>query len=226
MKIKDLQKEEKPREKMFEKGCEALTDVELLAIILRSGGRDTSVIELSRSMFNRFNDLKGILSSDICELVKIKHVDYAKAASIKAVEEISKRFLKPNFNQKISIKSPKDAFEIIRKEILNKEQEYLFLISLDCRNNLISINTISKGTVNETLIHPREIFKCALEKNACSIILVHNHPSNNASPSEDDIKVTKRILKAGEDIGIPLADHIVVTNTDFISMRANKLIGG
>jgi len=224
MKIKDLQREEKPREKLIEKGAENLTDTELLAIIIRSGGKNNPATNLSRELLSKFGGIKNLLSADIAELTNFKNIDIAKATAIKAVEEISKRYLNPPKEEDINIKTPKDVYEIVRKDVLNKEQEYLFLVCLDSRNKLISKDILSKGTINETLIHPREIFKKALMKNACSIILIHNHPSNKSDPSEEDIKVTKRIFKAGIEMGIPLVDHLVVTNTGFVSMRAQNLI--
>lgn len=225
MKIKDLQKEEKPREKLVDKGAENLTDVELLAIIVRSGGRDYPATTLSRDLLTKFGGMKNLLSADISEIKQFKNIDIAKATSIKALEEISKRYLTMPEKEDITIRKPQDIYDLIRKDILNKEQEYLFLICLDSRNRLISKDILSKGTINETLIHPREIFKKALSKNAYSIILVHNHPSNKPDPSDEDIKVTKRIFRAGMEMGIPLTDHLVVTNDSFISMKAQKLIG-
>ena len=225
MKIKDLQKEEKPREKLIEKGAENLTDVELLAIILRSGGSMTSATNLSRELLNRFSDFRNLVNADIEELTNFKHIGCAKATSIKALGEISKRYISSAGTNMKNIKTPQDAYSIIRKDILDKDQEYLFLLTLDSRGNLISKDLISKGILNETLIHPREIFKKALVKNACSIILVHNHPSNKSEPSEDDVKVTKRISQVGIEMGIPLIDHLVVTNTDFTSMKSQNLLG-
>jgi DNA repair protein RadC len=226
MKIKDLQKEEKPREKLIEKEAENLTDIELLAIILRSGERNYSATELARDLLNTFGGIKGLLSADIEGLKNFKGIGTAKATSIKALEEISKRYLEPIKKPETYIKSPKDAYEIIRKDIINKNQEYLYLLSIDSRNKLISKDVISKGTVNETLIHPREIFRKAISKNACGIILIHNHPSNKCNPSDEDIKVTRRIYKAGIDIGIPLIDHLIVTDNDFTSMKAQSLFKG
>ena len=138
MKIKDLQKDEKPREKLQDKGPDSLTDVELIAVILRSGGKNESVMELSRELINAFKGIKGLLSADIEELIKFKNIDIAKATSIKALEEISKRYLDSDKTKGVHIKTPKDIFDLVRKEILNKDQEYLFLISLDTRNKLIS----------------------------------------------------------------------------------------
>lgn len=224
MKIKDLQNEEKPREKMLAVGAENLTDVELLSIILRSGGKNKSVVSLSRELISKFGGLRKLLSSDIDEILSLRDVSVAKATSIKALEEISKRYLHPTGLKKRNIKNPEDAYEVIKKDILNKEEEYLFLLTLDGRGRMISKDLISKGTLNETLIHPREIFKKALSKNAYSIILVHNHPSNNPEPSEDDIKVTKRIFKVGTNIGIPLIDHIVASDDKFVSMRSRNLM--
>ncbi len=224
MKIKDLQKEEKPREKLIDKGAENLTDVELLAIVLRSGGKDKSATNLARELLEKFDGLKPLLSADVKELTGFKYINTAKATTIKALEEISKRFFYQENKEEKYVKTPKDVYDIVRKDILNKEQELLFLITLDSRNKLISKDIISKGTINETLIHPREIFKKALVKNAYSIILVHNHPSNKSEPSDEDIKVTRRIFKAGIDMGIPLTDHLVVTNSDFTSMKAQNLI--
>lgn len=224
MKIKDLQKEEKPREKLIEKGPEALTDIELLALIIRSGGKDVSATSLSRELILKFGSLKSVLLADIEQLKNFKNIDIAKATSIKAVEEMSKRYLTPFVEDARKIRSPKDVYDLIRRDIINKEEEYLFLICLDSRNRLISKEVISKGTINETLIHPREIFKKALNKNACSIILAHNHPSNESDPSDEDIKVTKRIFRVGIEMGIPLTDHLIVTSRDFMSMKAQNLI--
>ncbi|MBW6442070.1 DNA repair protein RadC [Patescibacteria group bacterium] len=224
MKIKDLQNEEKPREKLIQMGPENLTDTELLAIILRSGGKETSATNLARQLLDKFEGLKALLSADIKELIEVKNIDIAKASSIKAVEEISKRYLYSPKQKEVFIKTPGDVYKLIRKDILNKDHELLFLITLDNRNKLISKDVISKGTINETLIHPREIFKKALAKNACSIILAHNHPSDNPDPSGEDIKVTRRIFKAGVEMGIPLTDHLIVSNDSFTSMKAQNLI--
>ncbi len=225
MKINDLQKIEKPREKLIEIGAENLTDVELISIILRSGGRNCPVTSLSRDLINEFGGIKRLLSADIEEVLKFKNIDTAKASSLKAVEEISKRYLSPSSETPTYIKTPKDVHDIVRKDIFNKDQEYLFLLCLDSRNKLISKDIISKGTLNETLIHPREIFKKAISKNSCYIILAHNHPSEKCEPSDEDIKVTKRIHDAGINMGIPLIDHVIVTNDSFSSMKSSNLIG-
>ena len=226
MKIKDLQNEEKPREKLIDKGEDNLTDVELLSILLRAGGKTSSATNLSREILNKFSCFKDLFNADIKELMNFKYIGKAKATAIKAAGEIAKRYLcdkGKNINP-IQIKTPQDAYFLVRKDILDKDQEYLFLLNLDSRGNLISKDLISKGLLNETLIHPREIFKKALSKSACSIILVHNHPSNKSDPSEDDIKVTKRILKVGIEMGVPLLDHLIVTNDGFTSLKQRNFL--
>lgn len=226
MKIKDLQREEKPREKLIDKGAENLTDVELLAIILRSGGSNNSATSLSRALLNRFQSFKELFNADMKEIENFKYIGHAKATSIKALGEISKRYLSKGLNilDGKNIRTPQDVYSIIHKDTLDKDQEYLFLLTLDSRSNLISKDLISKGLLNETLIHPREIFKKALAKSACSIILVHNHPSNKSDPSDEDIKVTKRIVRVGIEMGIPLIDHLIVTNDGFSSMKSLNLL--
>lgn len=226
MKIKDLQREEKPREKLIDKGAENLTDVELLAIILRSGGSNNSATSLSRALLNRFQSFKELFNADMKELENFKYIGHAKATSIKALGEISKRYVSKGLNtlDGKNIRTPQDVYSIIHKDTLDKDQEYLFLLTLDSRSNLISKDLISKGLLNETLIHPREIFKKALAKSACSIILVHNHPSNKSDPSDEDIKVTKRIVRVGIEMGIPLIDHLIVTNDGFSSMKSLNLL--
>ena len=222
--LKTINRNDLPRERLAALGTEALSDIELLSIILGAGGKNESVFELSSKILSDLHGFKGLYKTDYNKLISFKNVGKAKAASIKAVCEISKRIFIEKELTKININKPKDVYESVKKFFYSKEKEHLYLISLDSRNRLISTDLISIGTVNETLVHPREIFKSALEKNAVSIILVHNHPSGDANPSEDDIKVTERIHKAGIDIGIALIDHLIVTNTDWVSLKSLNLL--
>lgn len=223
MKIKDLQTEEKPREKLIYKGLDSLTNVELLAIILRSGGKGCPATSLARDLLNKYSGLRNLLNVDIQELINFKNIGYAKASSIKVLGEIVKRSTLEDQGLEKVIKKPEDAYSLVKGDLFGKDQEYLILVTLNSRSKVISKDIIFKGTLTETLISPREIFKKALSKNASSIVLAHNHPSNEAWPSEEDIRVTRKISKVGIDIGIPLTDHLIVTNTDFISMKAQRL---
>ena len=221
--IKDLENNEKPREKMAAHGPSTLSDSELLAIVLRSGGKDGSAIDLARKILKEFGGLKGLANSEIEQLTKIKDVGIAKATSVKAACEIALRIDNKMEIENSEIKKPEDVFSTVKKDTFARNKEQLFLLSLNSRNRLISKDLISIGTLNETLIHPREVFKTALSKNAASIILVHNHPSNDSGPSTDDIKVTERIAKAGITIGIPLIDHVIVCDNGYTSLKSLNL---
>ena len=222
--LKTVSPKDRPRERLAALGGEALSDIELLSIILGSGGKNESVFELSAKILSGLKGFKGLYKTDYSRLISIKNIGKAKASSIKASCEIAKRIFTEKETTKININKPKDVYETVKRFFFNKEKEHLYLLALDSRNKLISIDLISIGTVNETLVHPREIFKSALEKNAVSIILVHNHPSGDANPSQDDIKITERIHKAGMNIGIALLDHLIVTNTSWVSLKSLNLL--
>lgn len=221
--IKDLNNFDKPREHLLVSGGSSLTDYELLAIILRSGGKDISAINLASQLLNQFQSLKNLLKADMEQLRKTKHIGLAKAASIKAIYEIAAR---SNFSESeyaLYVKKPEDVYKILKRYIYEKDKEYLYLLSIDARNKVIATDLISIGTVNETFVHPREIYKQALFKNAVAIILAHNHPSDNPNPSKEDILVTERVAKVGISLGIPLLDHLVVCDSGFVSMKVLKL---
>ncbi len=217
--ICDLNKSEKPREKLKKIGCANLTDVELLAIILRSGGKSLSVIHLSRTLLNKFNGFGGLMKANLDELTTFNHIGLAKASSIQAMFEISKRSNNSPAEENFKINKPGDVYQYLKKDLSRQDKENLYLLSLNSRGKVIAKDLITVGTINESLISTREIFKQALARNAVSIILAHNHPSNDPSPSIEDIQVTKRVAKAGEEIGIKLIDHVVITNTNFSSIK-------
>ncbi|MBN1162236.1 DNA repair protein RadC [Patescibacteria group bacterium] len=223
--MKNLLLKEHPREKLYKYGSSNLTDIELLAIILRHGGKRTSVLDLSRKIIKNFGGFKNLVDADLNELTSYKYIGKAKATSIKALTEIALRLNNPDTESSIQVNKPKDVYDLVRKDIFGKKKEYLFLISLDTKNNLISKDIVSIGTINEAVIHPREIYNKAIRNNAVSIILAHNHPSNDTTPSKEDIYVTQRIYKTGQIIGIPLLDHLIVSAKDYTSMKAVKLIG-
>jgi DNA repair protein RadC len=217
--LKDFQLDEKPREKTVKNGVGTLTDTELLALLLRSGGKEESVIELARNILNKFNNFNGLLECDLNDLINFKNVGLAKATAIKAACEVALRIKSTN-SIKPYVKSPEDIKKLLNKDLYGKTNENLYLISLDSRNRLIAKDLIFVGTATESVVHPREIYKKALARNAVSIILAHNHPSNDSNPSLEDIKVTKQLAEAGQQMGIPLLDHIIFCNNSFSSMKA------
>jgi len=221
--IKDLDSKNKPRERLLEKGSEALSDIELLAIILGSGGSRRSVMDLSAGLLKRYKNLKGLFESDVNQLVKEKYIGQTKATAIKAASELGKRaYLIQTDNNKL-VKNPEEAFKIIKKDLFGKKQEYLYLISLDSRKKLVSKDLICIGSINETLIPVREIIRQALLNNAVNIILAHNHPSNDPSPSQEDILVTEKVAKACLLCGIALIDHIITADNNYISIKSLDL---
>lgn len=225
-KIKNLKIDEKPREKLIQKGPANLSDTELLAIIIRSGGADKSVLDTARELLSNFSGLKNLLEADFEQLRETKNIGVAKATALIALKEICLRYLESEIKaaEVKSINKPEDVYKLYVKTLYNKKKEELHLISLDSRNNIISKDLVSIGTVNETLVHPREVYKLAISKHAASVILLHNHPSGDTRPSDNDISVTKRLAKAGILLGISLIDHIIITNNSFCSLKTSGFL--
>jgi DNA repair protein RadC len=209
---------EKPREKAIRSGVDNMTDVELLALVLGSGGRNNSVITLSRKLLKEFEGFKGLSKLSINELTNIKDIGISKATKLVATFEIGLRIA--SFDEtNIKISGPEEVIKIIKRDLYGKEKEYLYMLCLNTRGCLIKKELVSIGTVNESLIDPKEIFRLAIKNNSTSIILVHNHPSNDPDPSSEDILATKRVYEAGKKIGIDLLDHIIFCDKKHISLK-------
>jgi DNA repair protein RadC len=215
----ELNNQDRPRERLLTFGSSVLSNVELLAIILRSGGRNASVLQLSSNLLRDFSGFKGLQEADFNSLIKYPDVGIAKAAGIKAACEIGLRLsMQTSFSRSI-ISTPADIYNSIRKRIFGLSKEHLYVLSLNSRMHVNSIDLISIGTVNQTLVHPREVFKVAVLKDAVYIVLVHNHPSNDTSPSNEDIVLTSEIFEAGKTLGIKLLDHVIACDTTYTSLR-------
>jgi DNA repair protein RadC len=221
--IKDIGSHNKPRERLLEKGPEALSDIELLAIVLNSGGKGMSVIDLASRLLKNFTDLQNLFEADIEQLTKEKYVGKSKAATIKAVSEVAKRAYMQYSRSVRTVKNPEQAFNIIKKDLFGKKREYLYLLSLDARKNLLAKDLICIGSVNETLIPVREIVRKALLRNALHIILAHNHPSQDPSPSQEDILVTEKVARACLISGVTMLDHIITAGNDYTSIKSLDL---
>lgn len=215
MKIKDTPKIDRPQEKLVKYGTKKLSDAELLAIILRTGTQENNVLELSKKILRKFkNDLKNIT---IEKLKEVPGLGETKACQIIAALELSDRLT--HENELPQLVSPEKVFESV-KEIRESKKEHLLAIYLDIKNREISREIISIGTLTANLVHPREIFEPAIRQLAASIIIVHNHPSGETEPSEEDIEVTKQLQKAGQLMGISIIDHIIVTADRFTSLSS------
>ena len=220
-KIKDIPKHEMPREKLAERGVDNLKDSEFLAILLRTGVKGKNVLEISKSILKKFPKNK-LLCLDFEVLSKIKGIGNSKACLLLASFELAKRALKMEDDVLPTIKSAKEAFSNLG-EIRRAKKEHFVTLYLNARNQLIHKETISIGILNASLIHPREIFKPAIDKLSASMIVAHNHPSGDVEPSDEDLEITKRLVNAGKILGIEVLDHIIVGERSFFSLKEKGL---
>jgi len=221
--INDLPKSERPRERLQRHGAEALSSQELIALILGRGIKGESVLVTAQRLLSAFGNIENISRASIEELSAIKGVGLAKAAQLKASFELAKR-KKDNDGKQMSVKSHHDVIKLVRQRLKDKKKEHFLILCLDTRNNLIKISSISTGTLDTNLVHPREVFKEAIQSLSSSIILVHNHPSGSPEPSEADIDITKRIVETGKVVGIDVLDHIIVTENKSFSFKEKGLL--
>lgn len=221
-KIKNLPKHERPREKLIEKGATALKDKELLAILLGTGRAGKNVIEVAAEILEK-HKMKKLLALSYSEMAKIKGIGPAKATALLAAFEITKRALAVEDNNLPMINSAKDAVAQLQ-ELRSAKKEHFIVLYLNARNQLIFKETISVGTLNASLIHPREVFEPAVRYLAAQVVIAHNHPAGDPSPSQEDLELTKQLVDAGKLLGIELKDHVVVSKTNFFSFADHKLL--
>ena len=217
--IRDLPVGERPRERMAQYGPEAMSTVELLAILLRVGSRGESAIRLAERLLAECGGLVGMAKARIPQLSALPGIGLAKAAEIKAAFELGKRLATSVEGPRAVIRNASDAAALMMEELRHREQECLAAIFLDTRNQVIRARVLTVGTLTGSPAHPREVFKEALAHGCASLILCHNHPSGDPTPSRDDIALTGRLAQAGEIMGIPLLDHLIVGDGRFVSLK-------
>lgn len=223
--IKDLPEEERPREKLYRYGSKALSNPELLAIIIRTGSKEETAIEISQRLLAM--DKRGLaLLADISfeELTSIRGIGKCKAAQILAAIELGKRISIACNMEKIKITSPLDVVNVLMEEMRYLKREHFKVVLLDTKNQIISIENVSIGNLNSSIVHPREVFKIAIRRSSASMILVHNHPSGDPTPSSEDISITKRLLESGKILGISILDHIIIGNKTYVSLKEKNII--
>jgi DNA repair protein RadC len=222
--VHDLPPSERPRERLLKLGSEALSAQEILALILGRGIRGESVMVTSQKLLSRFGNLRGIANASVEELTQTKGIGPAKAAQIKAALELSKR-LEADVGEEPQpvVKSPEVVAVLVRGQLKGKKKEHFLVLCLDTRNRLISCRPVSMGSLDTSIVHPREVFREAVSASAASVIFVHNHPSGDPEPSKEDVELTKRLIKAGEIIGIDVLDHIIVCDKSYLSLKAKNL---
>ena len=208
MKIKDLPEQNRPRERFLKHGPEALSDSELFAIILRTGSPNENVIDMSNRLIKEYG-LNNLFDCSLTELQKIKGIGPSKAMQLLAMAELGKRYSQSKGPIK-RVSSVKDVFDIFHERLKDEKQECFYVLMLNNMNYIIETRLISKGTLDKTLIHPREIFRYAIKNATSKIILVHNHPDGNSMPSVNDLEITEELVKAGNLIGIKIVDHVII----------------
>ena len=221
--IKNLPEEERPRERLARHGASVLSNAELLAILLRTGTKEESAISLAHRILVQEQGLRYLADSNVEQLSSINGIGKAKAAQIKAAIELGKRLAAFEPGADKPLKCPQDVAGLLMEEMRYLKKEHMKLVLLNVKCNLISVEEISVGSLNASIVHPREVFNPAIRKSSASIIMVHNHPSGDPSPSSEDISITARIAEAGKLIGIELVDHIIIEDGKYISMKEKGL---
>ena len=222
--IKDMPPDQRPRERLINFGVVTLSNAEILAIILGSGAKNQTSLDLAQRLLGLNGGLRYLAEATVDQLSNLRGIGPAKAAQIKAAVELGKRLRVASQLERPVIKSPLDVGNLLSEEMRYLDREQFKALLLNTKNCLLSIDTISIGSLNASLVHPRELFKNAVIKSAAGLILVHNHPSGNPEPSSEDINMTKRIIEAGDILGISVLDHIIIGDGTHISLREKGLI--
>jgi len=221
--IKDMREEERPRERLAKLGPQSLATAELLAILLRVGMVGETSVQVGQRLLQTFGGISGIHRASFDELSNQKGIKLAKAAQIKAAIELGRRLVLESPEERPIVHSPADAAELVQYEMSALEQEELRVLLLDTRNRVQHIETVYRGSVNSSQVRVAEIFKAAIRRNATNLIVIHNHPSGDPTPSPDDVTITRAILQAGELLDVKLLDHIIIGSGRFVSLKERGL---
>jgi len=224
LKVKDLPIDDRPREKLILRGVQSLSDAELIAILLRTGTKGKSVIQIAQELVKE-NGLPSLASSSVASFTKNNGIGKDKAATLCAAFELARRVkFKDKWYSNVKITSPQDLAEIFIPLLKDEIKEHFIVVCLNTSNQIIKYETISIGNLNSSIVHPREVFKVAIENNSANIFLIHNHPSGNLEPSNEDIKITKKLVEAGKIFEIRVFDHIIVAGDNYTSFIEQKII--
>ncbi len=221
--IQEMPISSRPRERLEQAGEQALSTAELLAITIRTGDGQNNNLHLAQKLLHEFKGLPGIARASMTELTSLRGIGRVKAIEIKAALELGRRLATTTPEERPKINSPADAANLLMSEMSLLEQEHLRVILLDTRNNVLSMPTVYKGSLNAASIRVGEVFRAGIKENAAAIIVAHNHPSGDASPSPEDVNVTHNLIQAGELLGMPVLDHIIIGNQQFVSLKTRGL---
>ncbi len=209
---------------MMQYGAESLSQAELLAILLRTGTRRESAIHVAQRILGQVGGLRRLADLSIEEMMEIKGIGPAKAVQLKAGIELGRRMSNSRLNQPVTIRSPHDAADILTEQLRYLQKEHFVCLFLNTKNHVVAQETLSMGSLNASIVHPREVFRAAIKCSSASIICAHNHPSGDPTPSPEDIALTRRLLEAGEIVGIDVLDHLIIGDDGFVSMKEQGLM--
>lgn len=223
--IKELPKDERPREKLMQNGAVCLSNAELLAILIATGTKDSSAVMLANRILSlEKSGISFLVDCTIEELSKIPGIGMAKSAQIVAAIELGKRIATKPKEKRVNIKAPKEVAELFMEEMRYLKKEFFKVLLMNTKNEIISVENTSVGNLNSSIVHPREVFYSAVKKSAASVIFIHNHPSGNSMPSQEDINITARLVEAGKILGINVIDHLIIGDGNFVSLKEKMLM--
>lgn len=224
--IKDWPAEDRPREKLLDKGSQALTDTELLAIVLRNGNASTgeTAIDQARALLDKFQSLTGIDQAAVAELTSVKGIGPAKAAQLKASLEIARRITARSWDSGEPLRSSEEVFHHFRDVLEKEKREFFYVVLLNNKNRKLRDVKISEGSLTAALVHPREVYNPVIRESAAAVIFVHNHPSGDPAPSPEDIEITRRLKQVGEVMGVRVLDHIVIGHDRYFSFSDRGML--
>ncbi|WP_108023750.1 RadC family protein [Melghirimyces profundicolus] len=222
--LRDVPEEERPRERMCKEGPSSLSNAELVAILLRTGTSSESVLQLAGRVLAQTESLKGLAESTLNELIQIKGIGPAKAVQLLAGIELGRRVSRALPAERAVIRSPGDAAGYVMDEMRFQSQEHFLCLFLNTKNRVIDKKCIFVGSLNSSVVHPREVFREAIRRSSAGVVCVHNHPSGDPTPSREDVHVTERLYEAGRIVGIELLDHIIIGDNRFYSMKEKGIL--
>lgn len=217
--LRDVPTEDRPRERMIQHGAEALSNAELLAVLLRTGTYQESAVRLAERLLRESGGLRALVDVSMEQLTAIKGIGAAKALQIKAGIELGRRLARSTMNDAVIIRSPQDAAALLTEDMRYLQKEHFVCLFLNTKNHVIGQETLSMGSLNASIVHPREVFRAAIKRSSASIVCAHNHPSGDPTPSPEDIQLTKRLVEAGDIVGIEVLDHLIIGDRRFVSLK-------
>ncbi|NIR51942.1 JAB domain-containing protein [candidate division KSB1 bacterium] len=223
-KIPEWPEDDRPRERLIKFGADKLSDAEILAILLRVGNQETTAIDLARHLIKEFGGFRGMDGKSVSELCEVNGIGMAKAAQIKAAMELGKRLFLEEAGSKVRVECSEDVYRIVNPYLRDLSREVFKIILLTSRNRLIHEKTIFEGSLTESIVSPREIVKEAINHSAASVVFVHNHPSGNPEPSEEDKRVTRQLKSACQVVGVSVLDHVIIGDDGFFSFADAGLL--